>query len=168
MGTRKEIRNSNVRENRGNEKVINERTYETITNRRVRRSQVGVQSGNQVKYQGDVGIQEHNANVRTNVVNMNYEMIVEKPVIREKIVEVPYEVIIEKPVENIIEKEVVYERVIEKPVERIIEKEVEEIVNQEKEVLVEKKVYTERYVDNPIEKVVHVNKDVVILSLIHI
>ena len=162
VGATKEIRQSNVRENRGNEKVVNERTYETVTNRRVRKSQSGLQTGHQVKYHGDVGIQEQNANVRTNVVNMNYEMIVEKPVIIEKIVEVPYEVIVEKPVENIIEKEVVYERVIEKPVERIIEKEVEEIVNQEKEVIVEKKVYTERYVDNPVEKVVHVNKDVVI------
>ena len=162
VGATKEVRNSNVRENRGDEKVVTERTYETVTNRRVRKSQGGVQSGHQVKYYGDVGIQEQNANVRTNVVNMNYEMIVEKPIIIEKIVEVPYEVIVERPVENIIEKEVVYERVIEKPVERIIEKEVEEIVNQEKEVIVEKKVYTERYVDNPVEKVVHVNKDVVI------
>ena len=161
IGVKKEIRNSNVRENRGNEKVVEQRTYETVTNRRVRRSQGGM-TGNQVRYYGDIGIQEQNANVRTNMVNVDVEVIIEKPVIKEKIVEVPYEVIIEKPVENIIEKEVVYEKVIEKPIERVVEREVEEIVNQEKEVIVEKKVFTERVVENPVEKIVHVNKEVIV------
>jgi hypothetical protein len=159
-GVQKQIRNSNVRENRGDVRVVNERTYETVTNRR--RGVQGGQSGHQVKYHGDIGIQEHNANVRTNTVNVDVDVVVERPVFREKIVEVPYEVIIEKPVENIIEKEVVYEKVIEKPIERVIEKEVEEIVNQEKEVVVEKKVFTEKIVENPIEKIVHVNKEVII------
>ena len=159
-GVQKQIRNSNVRENRGDVRVVNERTYETVVNRR--RGVEGGQSGYQVKYQGDIGIKEHNANVRTNTVNVDVDVIVERPVFKERIVEVPYEVIIEKPVENIIEKEVVYEKVIEKPIERVIEKEVEEIVNQEKEVVVEKKVYTERIVENPVEKIVHVNKEIII------
>lgn len=160
IGTKKEIRRSNVREQRGEQRVIDNKRTENIVSRRTR--QQGETNKNQVNYTGNLGIREHNANVRENLITKNYEIVIEKPIFVEKIVNVPYEVIVEKPVENIIEKEVIYEKIIEIPVERIIEKEVEEIVEQEKEVLVERAVYTERYVDNPIERVTHVNKEVIV------
>lgn len=62
------------------------------------------------------------------IVEKNFEVIIEKPVVREIIVEKPYEVIVERPYENRIEKEVVYERYVDRPVERIIENEVERVI----------------------------------------
>ncbi len=56
------------------------------------------------------------------IVEKNFEVIVEKPVVKEIIVEKPYEVIIEKPVENRIEKEIIIEKFIDNPIERVIEK----------------------------------------------
>ena len=140
LGERKEIRRSNVREERGQERVIDNRRTENIVSRHTRRP--GETTNGQV-YTGNQSIREHSANVRENLVAKNYEIVIEKPVFVEKIVNVPYEVIVEKPVENIIEKEVIYEKVIEKPVTKIIEKEVDEIVEQEKEIIVERPVYTE-------------------------
>jgi hypothetical protein len=157
----KEIRASNVRENKLDERVVDEKRYENVVSRH-RRATNTQPSGGKVQYTGEMGISEQNANVQTNVVNKNFEVVIERPVIRERIVEVPYDVIVEKPIENIIEKEVVYERVVEKPVERYVEREVEEIINQEKEVIIEKPVYTEKVVENQIVRTIEKKVDVVV------
>ena len=156
----KEVRQSNVRENKLQERVVDEKRYENIVSRHTRRSQANATGD--VRYTGELGLREQNANVQTNVVTKDVEVVVERPVIVERIVEVPYEVIVEKPVENFIEKEVVYERVVEKPVERYVEREVEEIIEQEKEVIIEKPVYTERIVENPIVKRIEKQVEVIV------
>ena len=157
----KEIRNSNVRNVAGAERVVNERRYEQVT-KNTRRAPQNTTPTHNVQYKGDIGIEEHNPNFISSIVDKEFEIVVEKPVITERIVEVPYEVIVEKPVENYIEKEVIYERVVEKPIERIIEREVEEIVHQEKEVIVHQEVVTERVVEVPRERIVNKNVEVIV------
>ena len=87
LGERKEIRRSNVREERGQERDIDNRRTENIVSRHTRRP--GETTNGQVTYTGNQSIREHSANVRENLVAKNYEIVIEKPVFVEKIVNVP-------------------------------------------------------------------------------
>ena len=89
-----------------------------------------------------------------NIVNKNFEVIVEKPIVREVYVDKPYEVIVERPVENRIEKEVVIERFIDNPIEKIIEKEVEKVVHRRVEQIEERPIIYEKVYENRIENIV--------------
>lgn len=57
-----------------------------------------------------------------------FEVLIEKPVVREVFVDVPYEVVKEVPVENRIYKEIITEKFIDNPIERIIEVPVERVI----------------------------------------
>ena len=78
-------------------------------------------------------------------------IIEEVPVFQEKIVEVPYDVIIERPVEKRIENRYYVDRVIEVEVEKIINVEKIIEVRQEKIIEVEKFIDEEEVVENMVE-----------------
>lgn len=100
------------------------------------------------------------------------EVLVEKPVIVHKYVDVEEEVIIEKPVERRIEKDIIIEKVVEVPVEKVVETEVDIIREEFKEVIVEKEVPFEKIIDIPIqrfvERPVEILKEVEVKVPVHV
>lgn len=88
-------------------------------------------------------------------------MITERPVITKKYVDVEEEVIVEKPVPRRIEKEVITERYVEKPVEVIREVPVERVNYIHKEYVTQKEVVQNRYVDREYETIVEVPTEVI-------
>jgi len=106
-------------------------------------------------------VRTEEAHLMPQMVDKNFEVLIENPVVREIIVEKPYDVIVEKPVENRIEREVVVERMIDNPIERIIERPVERIIRKNVEVVVERPVVFEEYVDKIYENVIENRYDVI-------
>ena len=93
-----------------------------------------------------------------NIVDKNFFIKIEKPVLKEIIIEKPYEVIIEVPKPNKIVKEVIQKKFIDNVIEKTKEKEIVEIVEKEVEVLKERKVYTNTYVNEIVENIIKVPK----------
>merc|ERR1711976_206231 len=109
-----------------------------------------------VVYHGQVNLNNYQPNVNRNVVQKKFDVVVEKPVIKE--------VIVERPVENKVYKQVYIEKVVENPIEKIIENEVEKVVEKKVEKSIEKPVYIDKIVKKEIENIVdeHVERQVVV------
>ena len=145
-------------------RVVSERRGNQIVRTNITENMSGVPTSN--RQMTDVNITQQKEQFNRNVVERNFEVITERPIVREVIVEKPYDVIIEKPIENKIYRDVIIEKFIENPIERVIEQNVEKIVRKNVEVIVNKPVYVEEFVDkvipNRIENKYEVLKEMIV------
>jgi hypothetical protein len=135
------------------ERYIGERVT-NVTERAMEHRLVHAERPQLHTYVNEVELWDEEPIVKENIIEKSVEVLVEKKVPYERYVDVEYDVVYERPIEKIIEKEVEIQRIMERDVERIVEVPVQRIVEVPYERRIEKPVPIDRRVDVPYERIV--------------